>query len=273
MAKIEFPRVVTIYDSKDKAIIKLNSIRFAYGMPAVIRYKDPSGSIRCIFAVGINDGIGEYRIVNQNEQVGYYSAIRFRNETDSEVIDRTVLGKEINAGDIFQVVTQKSGKIIDTTTYIYSGKTWEALVNMIDASKIILDLPELGEGLALDDVLSDMLTKIASGSINWDQGGDVIFSNITGEDGIHRVRASLNLYTPGIGEYPNAIIKKNSNELYVPDRSADITNVANRVVEVEAAIKSMQEKEKWKVDNTSLVYDSFSGTYRVGKVDGGEFEA
>ncbi len=272
MAKIEFPRVVTIYDSKDKAIIKLNSIRFAYGMPAVIRYKDPSGSIRCIFAVGINDGIGEYRIVNPNEQVGYYSAVRFRSETDTEVIDRTMLGKEINAGDIFQVVTQKSGKVIDTTTYIYSGKTWEALVSMIDASKVILNLSELGEGLTLDDVLNDMLTKIASGGINWDQGGDVIFADITDEDGIRRIRASLNLYTPGIGEYPNAIIKKNSNELYVPDRSADITNVANRVTDVEAAIKSIQEREKWKVDNTSLIYDSLSGTYMVGKVDGGKFK-
>lgn len=271
MAKIEFPRVVTIYDSKDKAMIKLNSIKFTYGMPAVIRYKDPSGSIRCIFAVGINDGIGSYRIVNQNEQVGYYSSVRFRSETDTEVIDRTVLGKEINAGDIFQVVTQKSGKVIDTTTYIYSGKSWEALINMIDASKIILDLPELGEGLALDDVLNDMLTKIASGGINWDQGGDVIFSDITGEDGIRKVRASLNLYSPGIGEYPNAIIKKNSNELYVPDRSADITNVANRVAEVESAIKGIQDR--WKVDNTSLLYDSFTGTYSVGRVDGGEFKA
>jgi hypothetical protein len=270
MAKIEFPRVVTIYDSKDKAMIKLNSIRFTYGMPAIIRYKDPSGNIRCIFAVGINDGIGTYRIVNSNEQVGYYSAVRFRDETDVEVIERVTSGKEINAGDIFQVVTQKSGKVIDTNTYIYSGKSWEVLVNMINASKIILNIPELGEGLLLNDVLSDILTKISSGNINWDQRGDVIFSSVVGEDDITRIRASLKLYSPSIGEYPNAIIKKNSNELYVPDRSTDITNITNRVADVESAIKNIQDR--WKVDNTSLIYDSFTGTYSVGKVDGGEFK-
>lgn len=270
MAKIEFPRVLNIYETKERAIIKLDTIRFSYGMPAVVRYKDShTGSSRCIFAIGIDDGLGKYRIANDNENVSYYSCVRFRDETDEEAIQRTFYGKEVNAGDIFQLVTLKGGKTIDTTTYIFSGKAWESLVNMINASKIILNLPELGEGLALDDVLSDMLNKIAAGGISWHPNSDLIFSEVIegDENSVVKIKAALNLYSPLPGEYPNALIRKNTNQLYVADRSGDIENMSRKMIDIENTIKSMQNK--WNVDNSSIVFDEFSGTYRVGKVDGG----
>lgn len=270
MAKIEFPKVLNVYETQEKAIIKLDTIRFSYGMPAVIRYKDKySGSTRCIFAIGIDDGIGKYRVVNDNEHVSYYSAVRYREETDEETIQRTFYGKEVKAGDIFQLVTLKGGKTIDTTTYIYSGKSWESLVNMISASKIILNIPALGEGLSLDDVLSDMLNKIASGGISWSSDSDLIFSEVIDgdENSIVKIKAALNLYNPLPGELPNAIIRKNNNQLYVADYSGDIYNVTRKVVDIENTIKNIQKQ--WNVDNNSIIYDEFSGTYRVGKVDGG----
>lgn len=269
MAKIEFPRVLNIYETKEKAIIKLDTIRFSYGMPAIVRYKDTyTGNPRCIFAIGIDDGLGKYRIANDNENVSYYSCVRFRDETDEEAIQRTFYGKEVNAGDIFQLVTLKSGKTVDTTTYIFSGKAWESLVNMISASKIILDLPGLGEGLALDDVLSDMLNKISSGSISWHPDSDLVFDSVSDKDGIIKIKAALNLYSPIPGEYPNAIIRRNINQLYVADRSGDIETMSKKITEIENTIKNIQQN-KWNVDNSSIVFDDFSRTYRVGKVDGG----
>lgn len=273
MAKIEFPRVLNVYEAKEKAIVKLDTIRFSYGMPAVVRYKDKyTSAVRCLFAVGIDDGIGKYRIVNDNENVSYYSAVRYREETDEETIQRTFYGKEVNAGDIFQLVTIKGGKTIDTTTYVYTGKSWEPLVDMISASKIILNIPALGEGLALDDVLSDMLNKIAAGGISWSLDSDLIFSEVIEDDenSIVKVKAALNLYTPLSGELPNAIVRKNKNQLYVADYSNDIYNVTRKVVDIENTIKNIQRQ--WNVDNNSIVYDEFSGTYRVGKVDGGNIK-
>lgn len=268
MAKIEFPRVLNIYETKEKAIIKLDTINFSYGMPAVVRYKDTfTREPRCIFAIGIDEGLGKYRIANSEENVSYYSCVRFRDETDQEAIERTFYGKEVNAGDIFQLVTLKNGKAIDTTTYIFSGKAWESLVNMINASKIILNIPGLGDGLSLDDVLNDMMNKITSGGISWHSDSDLVFTNVTDEDGVSKIKAALNLYTPLPGEYPNAIIKRNTNQLYVADRSSDIDNVTRKVADIESTLKSIQTK--WPVDNSSIVFDEFSGTYRVGRVDGG----
>ena len=96
MAKIEFPRVLNIYETKEKAIIKLDTVHFSYGMPAVVRYKDShTGSSRCIFAIGIDDGIGKYRIANDNENVSYYSCVRFREETDEEASEEEKEGKDL----------------------------------------------------------------------------------------------------------------------------------------------------------------------------------
>ncbi len=271
MAKIEFPKVVNIYETLEKAMIKLNTIRFSYGMPAVIRYKDKySGAVRCILAMGIDEGVGNYRIVNNDGGVSYYSGTRQGKETDEEVIERIIDNKEVNSGDIFQIVTLKNGKTVDTTTYIYSGKAWEALVNIINASKIILSLPGLGEGLSLDDVISDILTRIASGGITWSKNSDLIFSEVfEGDDNsILAVRAALNLYEPETGEYPNALIRKNKNQLYVADHSNDINNISRKIIDLENTINGIQKQ--WNIDNKSIVFDEFSGVYKVGKIDGGK---
>lgn len=270
MAKIEFPRVLNIYETKEKAIVKLDTIQFTYGMPAVIRYKDSStGAPRCILAVGTDDGFGKYRIVNSNEKVSYYSTVRYREETDKESIERTFYGKEVNAGDIFQLVTLKNGKTVDTVSYIYSGKSWEPLVNMISASRVILNLKELGEGLTLDDVLDDMLTKIASGGITWSEDSDILFEDVTNDENIKKIRASFNLYTPLAGEYPNAIIKKNKNQLYAPDYSGELIDLGRKLSDVESTLKNIQTQNKWAVDNSSIIFDDLTKTYMVGKVDGG----
>jgi hypothetical protein len=111
------------------------------------------------------------------------------------------------------------------------------------------------------------MNKITSGGISWHSDSDLLFNNVTDEDSISKIKAALNLYTPLPGEYPNAIIRRNTNQLYVADRSSDIDSVTRKIADIESTLKNIQSK--WPVDNSSIVFDEYSGTYRVGKVDGG----
>lgn len=271
MAKIEFPRVVNIYDTRDKALMKLDSITFTYGMPAVIRYKDDNNNIRCMFAVGINDGIGAYRIINTDQSTSYYGCTRLNEESDESAITRTVYGRILNPGDIIQISTQKGGKTVDTITYVYSGVRWESLSNIIDASKIIVTTIGAEDNeihTSLDLIIQEIYDKIAKGGIEWHKDSDINFTQID-EEGAMKIKASLKFYTPSENEYPNALLRRGGGALYVEDRSSDMNDMIKRVTSVENSIREL--RDKWKMDGKSILYNESTGAYEVGTVDGGKF--
>lgn len=271
MAKIEFPRVINIFDSRDKALIKLDSITFSYGMPAVVRYKDSESNVRCLFAIGINDGIGAYRIINTDQDTSYYSCIRFSEEADENAIARTTYGRILNPGDIIQIVTQNNGKTVDTITYVFSGVKWESLTSIIDASKIIVTSKgdeDQDIHTSLDQVIQEIFDRLAKGGIEWHAESDLTFAQVIVNNS-QQIKASLRFYEPKENEYPNALQRKEDGKIYVEDRTRDLNSMITRITSVEASLREMNEK--WKMDGKSLIYNQSTGEFEVGTVDGGRF--
>ena len=266
-SNIEFPRVVTVYENREKALAKLDSIKFTYGMPACIRHYS-EGSTRMLLAVGTGDGIGRYQLMNVSkiDSSYYYVVKNNKSESDEDAIDRATIGKDLSTGDIIQVITQKDGKTINTATYIFSGLRWEPLVKVIESSKVIVEECSLGSNLPLNVVINELIRLAGEGQVSWSNSSDFIITDNITPEGLKERIMHLRLHSPGVGEAGNAICRKEGG-LYVEDKGEEINYLHNKIKEVQETISNIQNK--WNVDNESLVYDKTSNTYKVGKVDGG----
>ena len=173
MAEFKFPRVLNIYESREEAIAKLNTIKFNYGEPALIRYyKTVSGSKRTfvIQAIGISNitgsGAGAYTIVSDTQwsndlEDGAYVPPEIEpevpskvytitkqslNVTDSEALESFFTGDLVPArGDVAIIITAVDGVTYSQAPYMYQvtganeeDAVWNALIGEFDASKVIL---------------------------------------------------------------------------------------------------------------------------------------
>lgn len=149
MGTFRFDRLEKIYDSRESALDKLNTITFDYAEAAVVRYRKNS-ELYILLVIGNGSG---YEIIADSVSFGesgseipgggkvYIIQRPNDSKTDLELIEEEVGNKIPEGGDVSVISTIVDGEIFDRIAYIYNDDTkyWEPITGKVDANKVILN--------------------------------------------------------------------------------------------------------------------------------------
>lgn len=128
MARFQYSRFETIYDSREQAIELLNGLSRLYAETVAVKYYNNLRDICIILAVYKSTATGDFEIsyetnASDNSLPRVFTVKRSGNLTDEECINVALFGEKPVNRDIV-IITEVPGSV---TSYIYYGTEWEML--------------------------------------------------------------------------------------------------------------------------------------------------